>query len=199
MKAAGNPEKRYHHGNLSVTLIDAAKLAVRGGGVATFSLRDAARQAGVTPGAVYKHFASKGALLAAVATAGFADLAKRVAAAQSTTTVDKRLTVVGLTYVTFAVEEPHLFALMFGPGGPDAPRDEIVSPRGGIFDALRHAIAERQGISLEQVSATDLALAWATAHGAARLVTDGLWKRDDPRIVMSIDAAVAAIVSSRTE
>jgi AcrR family transcriptional regulator len=196
MKAVADPEKSYHHGNLGVALIDAARVAVRGGGVATFSLRDAARQAGVTPGAVYKHFASKGALLAAVATAGFEDLGQRVAAAQATTTVDKRLTAVGLTYVSFAVDEPHLFALMFGPNGPDAPRDSIVSPRGGIFDALCSAIAERQGISLEQVSAVDLALAWATAHGAARLVTDGLWKRDDPRIAMSINAAVAAIVGT---
>jgi AcrR family transcriptional regulator len=193
MKTATNPEKSYHHGNLSAVLINAATEAVRSGGVATFSLRDAARQAGVTPGAVYKHFASKGELLAAVAIAGFEQLGQCVAAAQSTTSNDKRLAAVGLAYVAFAVDDPHLFALMFGPSGPNAPRDSIVSPRGGVFDALRRSIAERQEILEEQVSTADISLAWATAHGAARLVTDGLWRRDDPRIAISINAAVAAI------
>jgi AcrR family transcriptional regulator len=193
MKAQKIPEKTYHHGNLSVVLIDAAMAAVRMGGAATFSLRDAARQAGVTPAAVYKHFPHKKALLTAVAASGFEQLGRRVAAAQSELADDNRLAAVGFAYVAFAVDEQHLFALMFGPSGPDAPRDSIVPSRGGIFDALRNAIAERQKISEEKVAEADLALAWSTAHGAARLVTDGLWKRDDPRIAMSINAAVAAI------
>jgi AcrR family transcriptional regulator len=193
MKARKSPEKTYHHGNLEAALIDAATAAVRMGGAATFSLRDAARQADVSPAAIYKHFPSKKALLAAVAVSGFEQLGRRVAAVQSNMASDKHLAAVGFAYVAFAVDEQHLFALMFGPGGPDAPRDSIVSPRGGIFDALRKAIAERQKIPEENVAEADLALAWATAHGAARLVTDGLWKRNDPRIAMSINAAVAAI------
>jgi AcrR family transcriptional regulator len=193
MKARTMSGKTYHHGNLSVVLTDAAMAAVRMGGAATFSLRDAARQAGVTPAAVYKHFPHKKALLSAVAVSGFEQLGRRVAAAQSELADANRLAAVGFAYIAFAVDEPHLFALMFGPSGPDAPRNSIVSPRGGIFDALRSAIAERQQIPEEKVAEADLALAWSTAHGAARLVTDGLWKRDDPRIAMSINAAVAAI------
>jgi AcrR family transcriptional regulator len=188
--------KNYHHGNLGEVLVDVAREIVKSGGAATFSLRDAARQAGVTPGAVYKHFDSKDTLLAAVAVAGFEQLAQRVALAVSKSARKERLSTIGLSYVTFAIDEPHLFNLMFGPNGPNGPkalRSNIVSPPGGIFDALQSAIAEMQGVTHTQVKEQDLALAWATAHGAARLVNDGLWKNDDPRIHMSINAASIAI------
>jgi AcrR family transcriptional regulator len=184
----------YHHGNLSAALVAIASKAVRSGGAATFSLRHAAGEAEVTPSAVYKHFKSKSALLAAVATQGFQLLGQRVAAAQTSVREDKKLTAVGLAYVAFAADEPQLFSLMFGPSGPGAARDSIRSPRGGAFDALRIGIARSLGISEQDVSPADLALAWAAAHGAARLVTDGLWKRDDPRITMAITRAVGAIL-----
>jgi AcrR family transcriptional regulator len=193
MSSTATSEKSYHHGNLRAALVLAAAEAVHHGGAATFSLRDAARQAGVTPGAAYKHFVSKGALLAEVAIVGFERLNQRVAAALSDVPDDQRLGNIGLSYVAFAADEPHLFSLMFGPSGTDAPRDSIQSPRGGIYDALRAAMAARQGLSVEDVAPADLALAWAVAHGAARLVTDGLWRRDDPRIALAIHAAVAAI------
>jgi AcrR family transcriptional regulator len=193
MNVTALQEKHYHHGNLRAVLMAVAEDAVRGGGIATFSLRDAARQAGVTPGAVYKHFSSKGALLGALAAHGFDLLGQRVAEAQSIANHNDRLAAVGLAYVAFAADEPNLFSLMFGPSGPGAVRDSIAQPRGGAFDALRSAIADRQGIAPDDVSTADLALAWATAHGAARLVTDGLWKRDDARIAMAIDKACMAI------
>ncbi|TKW79284.1 MAG: TetR family transcriptional regulator, partial [Bradyrhizobium icense] len=62
---------RYHHGDLRRTLLAFALRRVRAGGAAEFSLREAARAAGVTGGAVYKHFESKDALLGAVAAEGF--------------------------------------------------------------------------------------------------------------------------------
>jgi AcrR family transcriptional regulator len=197
MMTLPKPEKSYHHGNLRLALMAIAEEVVRSGGGSTFSLREAAHRAGVTPGAVYKHFASKGALLAALAAAGFERLGRRVAEAQSNAPHHRRLPAIGLAYVDFAADEPHLFSLMFGPAGPGAPRDSIASPRGGVFDALRDAVAERQGIAPEAVSAADLALAWAAAHGAARLVTDGLWKRDDSRIALAIETAAAAIAQRR--
>jgi AcrR family transcriptional regulator len=185
--------KTYHHGNLRAALIAFAEQAVRSGGAATFSLRDAAKHAGVTPGAVYKHFTSKSALLGGLAASGFVRLGRYVAVAQSAANDDQRLAAIGLAYVAFAADEPHLFSLMFGPSGIDAPRDSIEAPKDGAFDALRSAIAHRQGITPENVSPENLALAWATAHGAARLVTDGLWARNDPRITMAIQAAAAAL------
>jgi AcrR family transcriptional regulator len=188
-----DPKRPYHHGSLRAALIEAAIEAVASGGSETFSLRDAARQAGVTPGAVYKHFASKSELLGAAASAGFQQLAAQITDAMQGLDETGRLEAVGLAYVAFAAREPHLFSLMFGPSGQGAPRDGIASPPGGAFDTLRNGIATLRGISPSDVDESALALAWAAAHGAARLVTDGLWRKDDPRISMAIKAAVAAL------
>src|SRR5688500_14715425 len=62
----------YHHGDLRRALLDATLLLVEEHGLHGFTLRAAARAAGVTPGASYHHFADKEALLAAVAEEGFA-------------------------------------------------------------------------------------------------------------------------------
>ena len=63
-------EKPYHHGDLRAALLDAADALLDQGGDGAVSLREAARMAGVSPTAAYRHFADKVALLAALALAG---------------------------------------------------------------------------------------------------------------------------------
>src|SRR5512138_585842 len=60
-------EKPYHHGDLRRVLIDAALKLVEEGGAEAVSVREAARRAGVSPGAPFRHFPSRGALMQAVA------------------------------------------------------------------------------------------------------------------------------------
>src|SRR6478672_13454609 len=60
-------ERPYHHGDLRRVLVDAAFELVGEGGAEGLSVREAARRAGVSPGAPFRHFASREALLAAVA------------------------------------------------------------------------------------------------------------------------------------
>ncbi|MBX9748821.1 MAG: TetR family transcriptional regulator, partial [Roseococcus sp.] len=60
-------EKPYHHGDLRAALLDAADALLDEGGDGAVSLREAARRAGVSPTAAYRHFADKEALLAALA------------------------------------------------------------------------------------------------------------------------------------
>ena len=70
-------KEAYHHGDLRSALVALALERVRRGGTESFSLREAARDAGVTSGAAYKHFADKDELLAAVAAEALLLLAKR--------------------------------------------------------------------------------------------------------------------------
>src|SRR5690349_19263411 len=80
-KRTAAPERRYHHGDLRRALVDAALALISEGELGTFSLREVARRAGVTPAAPYHHFKDKTALLAAVAEEGFEALRGRLEAA----------------------------------------------------------------------------------------------------------------------
>src|SRR5215467_776183 len=79
---AGEP-RLYHHGDLRAALIRAGLAILAEEGVQALTLRAAARRAGVSHNAPYRHFADKEALLAAIAEEGFIDLAARVEEARA--------------------------------------------------------------------------------------------------------------------
>src|ERR1700732_2903880 len=77
----GGFERRgYHHGNLRVALVEAALALIAEKGPAGFTIAEAARLAGVSPGAPYRHFRDAEALLAEVALRGFERFAAALAA-----------------------------------------------------------------------------------------------------------------------
>jgi AcrR family transcriptional regulator len=186
----------FHHGDLRQVLIDLALKAVRASGTNAFSLREAAKLAGVTPGAAYRHFASREALLAEVRTLGFGLLGKHMISTMSGLGPKKRFAALGLAYVSFAIEEPHIFSLVFGPraGGPTTNPAE--ASHEDAFALLRQCIADFQEIAGHEVDPADLAMAWANAHGAARLVVEGVWHQNDPRIDLAVNRSVEALAPS---
>src|SRR5208282_6877197 len=104
----------YHHGDLRRALIDAALGLVTEDQDWTFSLREVARRAGVSHNAPYNHFADKRDLLAAVAAAGFVTLGEQIVAATSgMENAQAALVKSALVYVTFGVENPAHYRLMF--------------------------------------------------------------------------------------
>jgi len=107
--------RKYHHGDLKRALIKAALELLAEGGVQALTLRAAARAAGVSPAAPYRHYEDKAALLAAVATEGFTTLTDRLRQARAS--VDdplEQLRRTAVAYVEFAAEcTPH-FRVMFG-------------------------------------------------------------------------------------
>ena len=107
--------KRYHHGDLPRALLDAALHIVETQGTEALTLRAAARSAGVSQAAPYRHFTNKEAILAAVAEEGFRSLmgAIRQATAAGEGPLG-RLRGVGIGYVTFATSHPSHFRVMFG-------------------------------------------------------------------------------------
>ena len=160
----------YHHGDLREALIGAGlAILAEGGDPAALSLREAARRAGVSAMAPYRHFADKDALLAAVAAIGFGRLAAALAEADSHEDRSEALIRQGVAYVTFACAEPALFRLMFGTA--------IGEKRGDLATAAAEAyalLAERIRSIVASPEAEIWALhCWATVHGLAALAVDG--------------------------
>lgn len=123
----------YHHGDLREALLAAGLAVARAKGPDALAVRALAADVGVTPNAVYRHFADLEHLRAAVAQRAREELAGRLAVA-ATSDVDgasdadrarERLVRMSRTYVAFAREEPNLFATAFRPNAvpPDRPDD----------------------------------------------------------------------------
>ena len=160
----------YHHGDLREALLAAAlAMLEEGADPAALSLREAARRAGVSAMAPYRHFADKDALLAAVATIGFERLAQALLVGERDKSGRAALTALGVAYVAFACAHPALFRLMFGAKAPPKTGDLARA------SAASYAIlAERVAESGDAATAQDRALAnWALVHGLAMLAVDG--------------------------
>lgn len=181
---------RYHHGDLRRALIAAALALLTEEQNWNFSLREVARRAGVSHNAPYNHFASKHALLAAVAAAGYDTLrACMQEAAGQTETPSATLKAMGVAYVRFGVGNPAHYRLMFGTvlSADDltAAKNCMPSVVGEAADAAKSLLRDviQQGaeqgsfaISPADTEALDVAVlsAWSLVHGLTVLLIDGL-------------------------
>lgn len=198
---SASSRRAYHHGNLAEALSDVALRLVRARGAAGFSLREAAREVGVDVAAVYRHYADKDALLRAVARAGFDLMGARMDVELAGATGGAaRLRAVGRGYVAFAVAEPELFRLMFGPlgagGAHGGPPRETSTPYTRLLDALDLLSAEG-AVAVPVGVAADAA--WSIVHGFSVLVVDGPFG-DGPvgeRLAPVIDVLVAGLAPPR--
>ncbi|MBN2170067.1 MAG: TetR/AcrR family transcriptional regulator [Candidatus Krumholzibacteriota bacterium] len=167
----------YHHGNLRASLLEAANRFLERGGVAAVTLRALSDSVGVSRSAPYRHFAGKGALLAAIAEDGFRQLRDRLRATvgRDESACLEALERMALAYVDFAVSNPARFRLMFGGQGlpvpaPPSLRREARAALGEVIAAIE--ACQRLGL-LQAGSSLDLANAcWATVHGLATLLID---------------------------
>ena len=108
----------YHHGNLRETLIEAALDLIAKKGPAGFTFADAARWAGVSAAAPYRHFRDRDALIADVARRGFELFAAHLDAAWNDGRPDPFTAFenVGRAYLAFARDEPAYYSAMFEAG-----------------------------------------------------------------------------------
>jgi AcrR family transcriptional regulator len=168
MKVTKEP---YHHGDLESALVAFALERVRSGGTENFSLREAAREVGVSSGAAYNHFTDKNQLLAAVGAEAHKMLARRTLKATAGLSGIKRVEAVGRAYIEFASAEPRLFRLAFSRIGvasrpaPFPTREHNAVP--GSYEQLRMALMEILPDSTKPIEEDVLALAWSVAHGGA--------------------------------
>lgn len=167
------PPDRHHHGALRDAVLAAALRAAQEGVLDGLSLREVARDLGVSPAAVYRHFPDREAVLRAVAAAGFQRLAQdfEVAAPQAEAVRDParavaRFEALGLAYVFFARDHYGLWRLMFGPLG------QGVTPEGGVsaFDGLVRVLDDLAALGvISRADAGARMLAWAAIHGLSDL------------------------------
>src|SRR6201991_2438995 len=123
----GRREGGYHHGNLKEALVQAALDLIAQKGPAGFTFAEAARWAGVSPAAPYRHFRDRDELLASVALQGF----ERFAAMLTTAWNDGRpdpssaFDNLGKAYLSFARIEPAYYSAMFEAGIPLETNPEL--------------------------------------------------------------------------
>ncbi|WP_174300261.1 TetR/AcrR family transcriptional regulator [Caulobacter sp. S45] len=165
----------YHHGDLRSALIETGLKLLAERTADDVSLREMAREVGVSATAVYRHFPDKGALMSALAQEGLARLAVvQRQAADAAGGGAAGFAATGRAYVRFAMTNPALFRLIFSS---PAPVDLLQRGAKESADAITFlkANAEAQlGPSADEQAVQVGALqAWSQAHGLAMLMLDG--------------------------
>jgi AcrR family transcriptional regulator len=178
-KDRGRPERGYHHGNLKEALLQAALDLIAQKGAAGFTFADAARMAGVSPAAPYRHFRDRDELLSSIAQRGFEQFESQLSAAwddgrPDTVTAFER---VGKAYLAFAREEPAFYSAMFESGVPVDAEAGLMAASERAFAVIR-AAAERLAAlappGTPRPPAMMMALhIWTMAHGVASLFARG--------------------------
>ena len=168
----------YHHGNLREALIEAALDLIARKGPAGFTFAEAARWAGVSSAAPYRHFRDRDALIADVALRGFELFTARLEKAWNNGRPDafRAFENVGHAYLAFARDEPAYYSAMFEAGVPLDGNPELREAGEAAFAVLRRA-AETFCARLpseKRPPALMMSLhIWALSHGIASLFARG--------------------------
>ena len=196
------PRITYRHGDLRNALIEAGLRLAAGGGPNAVVLREATRQAGVSPNAAYRHFSDREDLLAAVSVRCLAfvasEISRELESSATSDDVGAQLDAVGRAYVHFALREPGLFRTAFSVhrdpepgrgsehGGP--------GPFGLLLQVLDRAV-ELRVMPPERRPMAEVA-AWSSVHGLAVLLLDGPLRSVPPE---GREALIERVVSTVRE
>ena len=173
------PADAYQHGDLREALIQAGLKLLTEGGVAALGLRAAAQLAGVSHAAPYRHFRDKDALVDAIGERGFrmltAAMQERIAQV-ATADTPTRLRASGVGYVSFALQNPGYFRVIFSGLIAHTEASPALRAAGDeAYGVLRGLIVE--GLADGSVGGADpdsLSLAaWSLVHGLSMLAIDG--------------------------
>ncbi len=179
----------YHHGDLRRALLESGLELLDEQGEEGISLRAVARRAGVSHAAPYHHFADKDALFTAMA----GKVAEQLSVVLKDSSADAKnighaVQLTGIAYIVFAVQHPARFRLLArhphrGTAMTEAAAN-LADPGNISTKVLVDAIAEGQEAGfLAEGPPTMLALtAWATVHGLATLLLDGLLTDEAPTV-----------------
>jgi AcrR family transcriptional regulator len=175
---SGGGRKSYHHGNLREALVRAALDLIAEKGPFGFTFADAARSAGVSSAAPYRHYRDRDALVADVARRGFDLFAAQLERAWNDGKPDPytAFQAIGRAYLAFARDEPAYYSAMFEAGVPldqgielrDAA-DRAIAPLRGATEAL---CAKLPAESRPPASMMSLHI-WSLSHGIASLFARG--------------------------
>lgn len=172
------PKRGYHHGNLRQALVEAALILIESKGPTGFTLSEAAKSAGVTPAAVYRHFTGRDELIAEAALQGhriFADLMlfsydnggpSPLSAFEAT----------GRAYLAFARKHPGHYMAMFESGISINANPELATAAAkssAILERAAAALSEQLPPEKRPPAAMFSAHIWAMSHGVVELYARG--------------------------
>ena len=181
IKSSGKSRRKsaYHHGDLRRQLVAATEEIILERGIDGFTLREAARRAGVSPAAPSHHFRDARGLLSEVALLGFQEFGDALLAADKRGGVDahKRLYEQGLAYVEFALNNPARFQLMFSNSKCDMEYKNFAETADRSFAALERAVRAAANLKPSDEMTADayglLMAMWSIVHGFAHLALGG--------------------------
>lgn len=170
-------ERTYHHGDLRNALILAAAELIEESGSLGFAMADAARRAGVSTAAPYRHFKDKDALLEAVSQLGFHGLSEsaREASASAPRGSIDAIIALGQNYLRYVTEKAAFFDLMWGDIGARAMDDGNFDKKASGFFVLVDAVeAYLEANDIEAADSLDVAMKlWAMVHGMSGISMSG--------------------------
>jgi len=195
--AEQNKHQSYHHGDLRNALLIAAVQLIEEHGFDQFSMVDAARCAGVSNAAPYRHFKDKDELLQAVTDLGFLGLTEQTAQVALEHGLGSIDTIIALgdTYVEYVTSRPQFYELMWGNVSTGIDERNDVDLKSSGFYVLVEAVSAWGDV--EQVIIEDpvqvATYLWAMVHGLVSLTLHNHIERFVP------DANVKDMLRSTTE
>ena len=168
------PKRAYHHGNLKAALVEAALELIALKGPSGFTLSQAAKQAGVTPAAVYRHFEGREDLIAEAARQGygiFADLMEHAYQSGQPSAL-AAFEATGRAYLAFARKFPGHYIAMFESGISvnRTPELAAVSARANaVLEKAADALSQHIPADKRPPAAMFSAHIWAMSHGVVEL------------------------------
>ena len=177
-RTAPRARSTYHHGDLGPALVREAARTIRTHGVEAVTLRDVGRRLGVSRTALYRHFADKAALLAAVAREGFQGFSRELREGWNAAGGGLQgFRAMGTAYIRFARTNPAHYRIMFGQFKDLCESDAaLAGDASAAFQVLLDALAtlERDGAIPAGGDRNALGhFIWASMHGVAMLSIDG--------------------------
>jgi AcrR family transcriptional regulator len=174
----GDSTRGYHHGDLRETLIRAALELIKEKGPAGFTFADAARWAGVSPAAPYRHFRDRDELISDVARRGFEQFEAALVRAWNDGKPDvfAALDRLGKAYLEFAKQEPAYYSAMFEAGIPPDVNPALKDAGDKAFAVLRGAADKLvlEAPAKQRPPALMVAVhIWSLTHGIASLFGRG--------------------------
>jgi AcrR family transcriptional regulator len=162
--------KSYHHGNLKEELIACACRLCDRDGYTKLSIRSLAKESGVSQTAPYRHFETKEALYASVATNGFKKLSKACHIDTKKNVSKKQLVEIGCRYIEFGLENANTYDLMFGTAvGNFADYPELLEAANKTYDNMRSSFSKLANDSDDIIAFKCLTL-WSMVHGLVGII-----------------------------
>jgi AcrR family transcriptional regulator len=160
----------YHHGDLRRAVLDRAVQVIASEGADALSLRALAADLGVSHTAPRHHFSSRQGLLTAVAVEGFVELRQRLELIRER---GGSFLDIGVGYVSFALDRPAHFSVMFTPRILDPADPDLEDAMEAAFALLRQGVDELPGPGAQQDAAAAVIASWSLVHGLATLALSG--------------------------